>query len=99
MFEEIDEFVRVTQIGANHYIIEVNGAIYFQSYKAIVAKKLNGKVYLDPNFWHYSRTTDKFRCRFLGEGIRETRKKLASGEYQFKKMNRVHTVGYQLVLY
>jgi len=71
----------------NQFIINNNGEEYFQSYKSIIAKKSKGKIYLDDIFWDYSVTTGKYRNDFLGEGIAETRKKIASGEYILTDLN------------
>lgn len=71
----------------NQFIINNNGEEYFQSYNSIIAKKSKGKIYLDNYFWDYSVTTGKYRNDFLGEGISETRKKIASGEYILTDLN------------
>ena len=71
----------------NQFIITDNGDEYFQSYRSIIAKKSEGKIYLDDYFWDYSTTTGKYRNEFLGEGIAETRKKIASGEYVLTNLN------------
>ena len=44
-------------------------------------------VLLDKTYWDYSVTTGKYRNQFLGEGIAETRKKIASGEYKLVDLN------------
>ena len=72
---------------ANQFIINDNGAEYFQSYKSIIAKKSQGKIYLDEYFWDYSTTTGKYRNQFLNEGIADTRKKIQSGEYILTDLN------------
>jgi len=72
---------------ANQFIINDNGAEYFQSYKSIIAKKSQGKVYLDVYYWDYSTTTGKYRNDFLGEHIADTRKKIKSGEYILTDLN------------
>ena len=72
---------------ANQFIITDKGEEYFQSYRSIIAKKSQGKIYLDEYFWDYSRTTGKYRNEFLGEGIADTRKKIASGEYILTDLN------------
>ena len=72
---------------ANQFIITDNGDEYFQSYRSIIAKRSKGKIYLDDYYWDYSRTTGKYRNEFLGEGIAETRKKIASGEYILTDLN------------
>ena len=71
----------------NQFIITDNGDEYFQSYKSIIAKRSEGKIYLDDYYWDYSTTTGKYRNEFLGEGIAETRKKIASGEYILTNLN------------
>jgi len=71
----------------NQFIITDNGDEYFQSYRSIIAKRSKGKIYLDDYYWDYSVTTGKYRNEFLGEGIAETRKKIASGEYVLTNLN------------
>ena len=71
----------------NQFIITDNGDEYFQSYRSIIAKRSKGKIYLDDCYWDYSVTTGKYRNEFLGEGIAETRKKIASGEYVLTNLN------------
>ena len=72
---------------ANQFLITDNGNEYFQSYRSMIAKKSQGKIYLDEYYWDYSVTTGKYRNEFLGEGIAETRKKIASGEYILTDLN------------
>ena len=64
----------------------------FQSYDSVIAKRTTDSngficVYLDTNTWNYSTTTSKYRNQFLNEGIAETRKKIASGEYILTDLN------------
>jgi hypothetical protein len=70
----------------NQFLIADNSTVYFQSYDTIIAKKSHkdGRliVHLDREKWDYSRTTGKYRNIFLGENQKETKKKIASGEYQ-----------------
>ena len=73
---------------ANQFLITDNGNEYFQSYRSMIAKKSQGKIYLDEYYWDYSVTTGKYRNEFLGEGIAETRKKIASGEYILTNLNK-----------
>jgi|TARA_B100000900_G_C20572192_1_gene713713 hypothetical protein len=72
---------------ANQFIINDKGEEYFQSYRSIIAKKSQGKIYLDEYFWDYSTTTGKYRNQFLNEGIADTRKKIQSGEYILTDLN------------
>ena len=77
----------------NNFCILDNDVIYFQSYNSIIAKKdlrhdRKGKyITLDENYWDFSATTGRFRNLFLGENIAETRKKIASGEYELANLN------------
>jgi len=74
---------------ANQFIItDDNNDMTFQSYDSCIAKKIhNGLIYLDEYYWDYSVTTGKYRNQFLGEGIADTRKKIASGEYILTDLN------------
>ena len=72
----------------NQFRIWADDGVYFQSYKTIIAyKDLSGKITLDSDKWDYSRTTGKYRNKFLNEGIADTRKKIASGEYKLANLN------------
>lgn len=68
------------QPAKNQYFITDGNKRIFQSYNSIIAIWENGKITLGRN-WDYSQTTGRYRNQFLGEGIAETRKKIASGEY------------------
>lgn len=63
----------------------------FQSYDSVIVVKTvwpdETRVELDKNYWDYSVTTGKYRNQFLGEGIADTRKKIASGEYKLSDLN------------
>ena len=73
----------------NQFIIETAQGEIFQSYRSIIAiKKTNGKIVLDANKWDFSTTTGKYRNKFLGESINETRKKIESGEYKLMDLNK-----------
>lgn len=72
----------------NQFIVEDDqGSIFFQSYRSVIAKKQNGEIYLDKNYWDFSATTGKYRNMFLGETKAETRKKIDSGEYILTDLN------------
>ena len=87
---------------ANQFIItDDNGNVFFQSYKSVIAKipmfKVNSldkfkefdlqKIELDKKYWNYSNTTGKYRNIFLNETIKDTRKKIKSGEYKLTDLN------------
>ncbi len=72
---------------ANQFEIRTETAVYFQSYRSIIAKIENGKTYLDPIYWDYSKTTGKYRNIFLGEDKKETEKKIKAGIYILTNLN------------
>jgi len=65
---------------------------YFQSYNSMIVKKDyesdQVKIYLDHKYWNYSNTTGKYRNIFLGETIKDTKKKIKSGEYLLTDLNK-----------
>jgi len=73
---------------ANQFIINDKGEEYFQSYRSIIAKKSQGKIYLDEYYWDYSVTTGKYRNDFLGEKKIDTQRKIDSGEYILTDLNK-----------
>ena len=83
---------------ANQFIInDDNGNVFFQSYKSVIAKKpleVWNKIELDKKYWNYSNTTGKYRNMFLGETIKDTRKKIKSGEYKLVDLNINNKVHY-----
>ncbi len=46
-----------------------------------------GKIELDINYWDYSKTTGKYRNKFLGEDKTITQKKINNGIYKLKNLN------------
>ena len=75
---------------ANQFLISEKDKETFQSYDSIIVVKnyKTRKTYLDSYYWDYSVTTGKYRNQFLGEGIAETRKKIETGEYKLKNLNK-----------
>ena len=72
----------------NQFIIWADEGKYFQSYRVIIAFINNsGKVFLDKNYWDYSRTTGKYRNIFLKENTEQTRYSIKTGEYKLKNLN------------
>ena len=73
----------------NQFELRIPGVgTVFQSYKSIIAVKLNtGITVLDDYYWDYSVTTSRYRNQFLGENTAETRKKIESGEYKLANLN------------
>jgi len=76
---------------SNQFIItDDHKNIYFQSYKSMIVKKdtLYNQIFLDQKYWNYSNTTGKYRNIFLEETIKETKKKIKSGEYILTDLNK-----------
>jgi len=75
----------------NQFIIFDRDATYFKSYDSIIIKTTfeddRRIVYLDENYWDYSKTTGRYRNLFLGETKAETVKKIKSGEYRLTDLN------------
>ena len=78
---------KVKNLANNQLIIQTENSVLFQSYDSIICKIENGQTYLDERFWDYSKTTGKYRNIFLGEGKKETTKKINSGEYKLTNLN------------
>ncbi len=72
---------------ANQFIIRDGNKVIFKSYDTIIAIKEGGKVKLDREKWNFSKTTNKYRGIFLGEGISETRRKIEEGIYILEDLN------------
>lgn len=72
----------------NQFLIKTEHGTYFQSYSSIIAFISNdGEVALDKGLWDYSKTTGKYRNKFLGEDKKATEKKIKSGEYKLLSLN------------
>ena len=82
---------------ANQFIIHNDNEEYFQSYKSIIVKKVTQwffnyeqketKIFLDEHFWDYSKTTSRYRNKFLNETTKEIQNKIKSGEYILTNLN------------
>jgi len=75
---------------ANQFIIyDSDGSKYFQSYNSVIGKiDPANNIVLDQKYWNYSTTTGKYRNIFLEETIKETKKKIKSGEYILTDLNK-----------
>jgi hypothetical protein len=75
---------------ANQFIIrDDNGNEFFQSYDSIIVKiDKCGQIYLDETYWDYSKTTGKYRNKYLGETKAETQKKIDNGTYELTNLNK-----------
>lgn len=64
--------------------VTAEGETFFSYNTPIARKRVDGSIELFPA-WNYSATTNYYRGQFLGEGINETRRKVALGEYTHVK--------------
>jgi hypothetical protein len=71
----------------NQFIITDGDVEYFQSYETIIAKYVDGQVYLDATHWDYSRTTSKYRNQFLNATSQEVKERMAMGDYPLINLN------------
>ena len=76
---------------ANQFVIQEGDIEYFQSYNSIIVKvdrsDYPAKVYLDETYWDYSRTTGKYRNKFLGIDKRETEQRIKDGRFILADLN------------
>ncbi len=74
----------------NQFTIENEKGIYFQSYDSIIAlKDKEGNIFLDKQYWDYSKTTVKHLCLFLDIvwSIKTVMQGIASGKYILTDLN------------
>ena len=73
----------------NQYIITTNEYDWFQSYNTVIVKidKIADRVYLDKNYWDYSRTTSKYRNEFLNLDTKSIQAKIGTGEFILDDLN------------
>jgi hypothetical protein len=83
--------MKIKSIGVNQFIIfdKENNREYFQSYNSIIVEKNfnTGAVYLDSYYWNYSKTTSKYRNKYLNETTKSLEAKIKSGIYELKDLN------------
>lgn len=70
----------------NQFVIQDGITQYFQSYKTIVAKRENGKIYIDKDN-PFSVTTSKYLYRFLDVTGKEFKENVKSGKYIIADLN------------
>ena len=71
----------------NQFLIFTEDGTYFQSYKTVIVASTDNGVFLDKNYWDYSKTTGKYRNMYLGESKKETEKKIKMGIYKLIDLN------------
>ena len=93
---KVAQFVKVSPMDTrgNQMIIEDPIGYTFFSYGTHIAYVSKAKfkdghqIILDSYFWNYSRTTDKYRNKFLGFNIKECRRRIANGSITLKNLNK-----------
>lgn len=80
--------LKVITLSANQYIIKSDDARIFQSYDTIIAIRTGGMTILDEDNWDYSRTTGKYRNKFLDENKADTERKIKEKRYVLAKLNK-----------
>lgn len=68
-------------------VIRHNGTEWFSSYDTIIGKWEGGTIYLDKRFWDYSKTTSKYRNRWLGLINQEVKEAVSNGEIKLVNLN------------
>ncbi len=73
---------------ANQFVINDKGNKYFQSSSSMICKiDENGKIFLDSQYWDYSRTTSKYRNDFLKMTTKEIQKSIKNNEIELVNLN------------
>ncbi len=74
---------------ANQFLIRTNKGKYFQSYNSMIAfVSYNGLIQLDSNYWDYSRTTSKYRNRFLGLTTDQIKQQIKDKTIKLTNLNK-----------
>lgn len=82
------EFEKVEQMGENQFSIHCSKGNVFQSYSTIIGFISDkGKVYLDEQSWDYSKTTSKYRNRWLNMDTSEIKAGIKNGSIILTDLN------------
>lgn len=78
---------------ANQFVVYFGNGQVFQSYTTIVAAKIEGVVYLTPD-WEYSKTTMKYVKEFLNTTAtaKTIRERIAEGQYKLAESETIHSL-------
>ena len=75
---------------ANQFIIVINDMTIFQSYDSTIAIVYrNGDIVLDEVYWDYSRTTAKYRNKFLNLDTSEINSRIKDGSITLANLNNI----------
>lgn len=74
---------------ANQFSIRTSKGSYFQSYDSMIAfVPYHGIIQLDSNYWDYSRTTSKYRNRFLGLTTDQIKQRIKDKTIKLTNLNK-----------
>ena len=75
----------------NQYVIRLDNCDVFQSYETVIAIRdynyikyggdANTKIYLNKDYYDYSKTTSRYRNKYLGLTTKETEQKIKAKEF------------------
>ena len=75
----------------NQYVIRLDNCDVFQSYETVIAIRYydyikyggdaNTKIYLNKDYYDYSKTTSRYRNKFLGLTTKEIEQKIKAKEF------------------
>jgi len=73
----------------NQFVITTGNIETFQSYNAVIGTwdALAGTITLDEYYHNYSKTTSKYRNKWLGLNSAEVEKQIKTGEIQLGNLN------------
>ena len=81
----------------NQYVIKLDNCDVFQSYETVIAIRdydyVNGKyeVYLNKQYYNYSRTTSRYRNKYLGLTTKEIEQKIKAKEFVLITHNKMES--------
>lgn len=87
-FKVVPMLNEIGNVVKNQYTFYVNDDHYFQSYDQYVAKVTeDGQIFLDSKFHDASKTTEKYRNRFLNMSNVEVINGMNNGDIQLVNLN------------
>jgi hypothetical protein len=71
----------------NQFIIYKEDQVFFQSYNTMIAMVQDHYIELDANYWNYSKTTSKYRNKFLNMTTKEIENAIKDGLITLTDLN------------
>ena len=72
---------------ANQFIIYQDDQVFFQSYDSMIAMVQDHYIELDVNYWNYSKTTVKYRNKFVNMTTKEVENAIKNGLITLTNLN------------